>query len=222
MKYLLKNQKNKWSEEELISFKSRWRAVTIPINIKIDTQQIALFLENVLKIIELSDQIAVTDCICRTKLKNCDYPRKVCLSLGKNAIKSVSDGTAEFVSKEEAKKIVMETHENGLVHLALHRPGDDEKNIQAICSCCSCCCHALQGLLLMNMKRLVKSTEYISTHEQEKCIDCGECVDRCQFNARILNNEDMMTFNPDLCFGCGLCVKRCTQNAIEMIKRPLN
>ncbi|MFX0124083.1 MAG: ATP-binding protein [Candidatus Hodarchaeota archaeon] len=219
---MLKDKKNKWSEEELVSFKSRWRAVTIPINIKIDTQQTALLLENVIQIIELTEKIAVTDCICRTKLNNCDYPLKVCLSLGKNAIKSVSDGTAEFISKNEAKNIVIETHEKGLVHLALHRPDDDEKNIQAICSCCSCCCHALQGLLLMNMKGLVKSSEFIAIQDQEICIDCGECVDRCQFDARILDNKDRMIFNPNLCFGCGLCVSSCAQNAIEMIKRPLN
>lgn len=217
---LLENEKKKWSEEELVSFKNRWKAVTIPVNIKIDTQQTALFLENVIQIIESAKKIAVTDCICRVKIGNCDYPRRVCLSLDKNAIKGVSDGTAEFISTEEAKKIIIRTHETGLVHLALHRPGEDEKNIQAICSCCSCCCHALQGLLFMNMKNLVKSSEYISTHDQDKCIDCGECVNRCQFNARRFNNE-MLAYDPKLCFGCGLCVTSCVQNAIEMIKRSL-
>ena len=56
--YILhKNEKKKWSEEELVSFKNRWKAVTIPVNIKIDTKQTALFLENVIQIIESAKKI---------------------------------------------------------------------------------------------------------------------------------------------------------------------
>ena len=214
------NKKNRWSEEELVSFKNRWRAVTIPVNIKLDTRQTALHLDHVLTIIQSSEKIAVMNCVCRTGLQNCDYPRKVCLVLDKSASKSVNEGTAEFIFKAEAEEIILETHQKGLVHLALHRPAEDEKNIQAICSCCSCCCHALQGLLLMNMKGLVKPSKYISTHDPRKCINCGECTSKCQFNARTLSEGDIMTFNPNYCFGCGLCVTSCPQNAIEMIERP--
>ena len=196
--------------------------MTIPVNITIDVHQTALPLDRVLALIQSSEKVAVIDCICRTGLQNCDFPRKVCLSLNENATKRVADGSAEFISKTEAEKILSETHKKGLVHLALHRPKEAEKDIQAICSCCSCCCHALQGLLLMNMKGLVKPSKYISTHDPEKCINCGECVYQCQFKARKLKKEDIMTFDPNICFGCGLCVTSCAQNAIEMIERPLS
>jgi Pyruvate/2-oxoacid:ferredoxin oxidoreductase delta subunit len=218
---LLKKQKNRWSEEELVSFKNRWRAVTIPVNIKINTQQTALHLDHVLRIIKSSEKIAIANCVCRTDLQNCDFPRKVCLSLDNNATKNVTDGRAEFVSKAEAEKIILKTHKEGLILLALHQTGEDEENIQAICSCCSCCCHALQGLLLMNMKGLVKPSKYISTHDPEKCINCGDCIHNCKFKARTLSEGDIMTFNPNYCFGCGLCVTNCSQNAIVMIERIL-
>lgn len=74
----------------------------------------------------------------------------------------------------------------------------------------------------MNMKGFVKSSEFISIQDTEKCIECGECIDWCQFNARILDDKDNMIYNPNLCFGCGLCITSCSQNAIKMIKRPLN
>jgi len=221
VKILQRNSKSKWSEEELVSFQNRWRAVTIPVNIKIDTHHNTLHLDRVLAILRSSEKIAVTNCICRIDLQNCDFPLKVCLSLNGSAIKNVSNGTAEFISKNEAEKIVLETHQKGLVHLALHRPEEDEKNIQAICSCCSCCCHALQGLLLMNMGELVKPSEYISQHDLVKCINCGECTSNCHFMARTLNERGDMTFNQARCFGCGLCVTSCPEEAITMIKRIL-
>ena len=204
-----------------MSFQNRWRAVTIPVNIKIDTRQTALHLDHVLIIIRSSEKIAVTNCICRTDLKNCNFPLKVCLSLNGNAAKNVSNGTAEFISKTEAEKIILETHQKGLVHLALYRPEEDEKNIQAICGCCSCCCHALQGLLLMNMGGLVKPSKYISQHDLTKCINCGECTSNCHFMARTLSEGGDMTFNQAYCFGCGLCVTSCPEDAIVMIKRVL-
>lgn len=218
----LKTMKQKtWSKEELLDFQERWRGVTIPVNIKLDVQQTALHLEQVLDIIRESEQIAVTDCVCRAELQNCNYPLDVCLTIDSDAKRLVAEGEAEFITKAEAKKVLIATHELGLVHLALHRPSEDESHIQAICSCCSCCCHALQGLLLMDMKELIKPSTYISTHNPEECINCGDCVQRCHFNARVLNEEDIMIFNPNDCFGCGLCVSSCSQNAIEMIERSI-
>jgi Pyruvate/2-oxoacid:ferredoxin oxidoreductase delta subunit len=210
------------SKENILTFKDRWKAVTIPVNIKLDNRQTALYLDQVLSIIRSSETISVENCFCRTELQNCDFPRKVCLTLNKTAIKNANDGIAEIISKTEAEKIVLEAHQKGLVHLALHRPEEDEKNIQAICSCCSCCCSALLGLLRMNMTGLVKKSQYISTHDPEKCINCGECTSNCHFMARTLSEGGDMTFNQTYCFGCGLCVTSCPEDAILMIKRVLS
>ncbi len=216
---MLKSNEKRWTERELQDFK--WRAVTIPINVKIPIHQTALHLENVLEIVQSAKKIAVADCICRTKLQNCNHLVKVCLSLNEAAETNVSQGRSEFISKSNAEKILLETHQKGLVHLALYLPDDNETHTQAICSCCACCCHVLQGLLLMNMEELVKPSPYLATYDQEKCINCGECISRCQFKARTQNDEDSITFNPNLCYGCGLCVTNCSENAITMIKREL-
>lgn len=218
---MIKNVKRKWSKDELLDFQDRWRAVTIPVNVKINNKQTALHLDYVFDIINSSEKIAVKDCFCRIELQNCDFPLKVCLSLNEAAEKYVANGEAEFISKTEAEKIIQDIHQKGLVHLALHRLGEDEKHIQVVCSCCSCCCHALQELLLMNMKGLIEPSIYISTHDSTKCINCGKCTYQCQFNARSLSEEDIMTYNPNHCFGCGLCVTICPQKAIQMVKRKL-
>ncbi|MHA2296066.1 MAG: ATP-binding protein [Candidatus Hodarchaeales archaeon] len=219
VKTLIRNRNNKWSKENVLTFKERWKAVTIPVNIKIDTRQTALQLDQVLSIVRSAEKISVENCFCRTDLQNCDYPRKVCLSFNELASKNVNDGIAEFISTTEAEKIILEAHQEGLVPMALHRPEEDEKNIQAVCNCCSCCCSAFQGLLRLNMTGLVKRSQYVSTHDPGKCHDCGECTYHCHFKARTLGEGGEMTFNQAYCFGCGLCVTRCPEEANTMIER---
>ncbi|MFX0051309.1 MAG: ATP-binding protein [Candidatus Hermodarchaeota archaeon] len=219
---MIRNRKSRWSKENVLRFKDRWKAVTIPVNITIDHRQITLQLDQVLSLIRSSETISVGNCFCRTELQNCDFPRRVCLNLNMNAIKTANDGTAEIISKTKAEKIISEAHQKGLVLLALHPPEEDETNIQSICSCCSCCCSAFQGLLRMYMHGLVKKSQYISTQDPEKCLNCGECISYCHFMARTLDDEENMTFNPSHCFGCGLCVARCSENAIEMVERVLS
>jgi Pyruvate/2-oxoacid:ferredoxin oxidoreductase delta subunit len=221
VKNLLRNKNTRWSKENVLLFQDRWKAVTIPVNIKIDLHQTALPLDQVLALIRSAENISVTDCFCRTELQNCDFPRKVCLSLNQLAIMNVNDGSDELVSKPEAEKIVLKAHQSGLVHLALHRPEDDEKHIQAICSCCSCCCSAFQGLFRLNMSGLVKKSLYLSNHDPDKCTHCGDCTSTCHFVARTLSEGGDMVFDSNRCFGCGLCVTSCPEDAIVMIKRVL-
>ena len=67
-------------------------------------------------------------------------------------------------------------------------------------------------------KRIDGHSEYIATTDLESCIHCGECVERCIFDARILNNEKM-EYNPQACLGCGLCVTVCPVEATTMTLR---
>jgi ferredoxin len=61
-------------------------------------------------------------------------------------------------------------------------------------------------------------SEYIAVTNTEACIHCGECVDRCFFDARIFNDKQMK-YNPEACLGCGLCVTVCPVDATTMILR---
>lgn len=46
--------------------------------------------------------------------------------------------------------------------------------------------------------------------DQERCTQCGECLERCQFNAV---SEDFV-IDPIACEGCGVCVHFCPEQAI--------
>ncbi|MFX1453689.1 MAG: ATP-binding protein [Promethearchaeota archaeon] len=209
----------KWSEEKLLDFKTKWKAVTIPVNIEIENRQVALDLTKTHQILMQADKIALRDCICRVTLQNCNLPHNTCILLNKRAENFVNEGTARWITQEQAKMIVSETHKKGLVHLAMHQSNITDQLPSEICSCCSCCCQALQGLKLMNMKGLVKPSEFIAGFDQETCNQCGICVERCHFGAKIFDSDKNIIFKQDLCFGCGLCVSTCPVNAIKLIKR---
>ncbi len=213
------NEFKRWSETKLLNFKKKWQAITIPVNISIENRQFALDLTRATQILLQAEKIALGDCVCRTSLQNCSMPRNTCILLNKRAEIFVKSGRAKYITIKEAMAIVSETHERGLVHLAMHQSNNTDQFPLEICSCCSCCCQALQGLKLMNMKGLVKKSEFVATFNQKSCKQCGVCVDRCHFGARVLDSNNNIVFKQDLCFGCGLCVTSCPESLIELIPR---
>ncbi len=213
------NESKNWSEEELKNFKRKWEAITIPVNVQIENRQFPLDLTRINKILLNAEKIALGDCICRKTLQNCDIPIKTCIYLNERADLFVKSGGAEIITQKKALSIVSETHKLGLVKLSIYQLNNNENYPSEICNCCSCCCKALQGLKLMNMKGLVEPSEFVATFDEDSCIQCGICVDRCQFGARILDTDNNIIFKKDLCFGCGVCVTSCPETSIKLIPR---
>ena len=85
----------------------------------------------------------------------------------------------------------------------------------ALCSCCSCCCHELQIVKLTERKELMVHSEYIADTDYESCINCGECVERCIFDARTFYDEKM-EYGPAACLACGLCITVCPVDVTTM------
>ena len=112
--------------------------------------------------------------------------------------------------------VLRRSHEAGLVHMAYVFKYKEKPGL--ICSCCSCCCHTLGGLLRYGIHTEVLSSRLIASDAGEKCIDCGECVSRCAFEARGMK-EDKMVYDFSKCMGCGLCVSTCPTEAISMVAR---
>jgi len=212
-------ENKQWSEEILLDFKKRIKAVTIPVNIQIESGQVALDLTRSNQILMRAEKIALGNCNCRATLQNCDLPRNTCIFLNKRSEFMVERGQAKWITQKQAKAVVTDTHKKGLVHLAMYKSSNTNQFPFEICSCCPCCCQALQGLQLMNMKGLVKPSEFAANIDQETCNQCGICVERCQFGAKIFDSDKNIIFKQDLCFGCGLCVSTCPVNAIELITR---
>ncbi len=46
------------------------------------------------------------------------------------------------------------------------------------------------------------------------------CVERCQMDAILLDDDELAQVNLDRCIGCGLCVTTCPTEAICLEKKP--
>jgi Pyruvate/2-oxoacid:ferredoxin oxidoreductase delta subunit len=194
-----------WLKAGEIPYASR----VVPVRESVEAKQWVMPSEQALEILRAANTIALTDCECRTHYKRCDNPLKVCFLLDDVAVKNIEKGRGRKVSLEEAKDVLRYANEKGLVHLTFYMPGN---KIYAFCSCCYCCCHDLQMMRLYDRTDLIARSSYVAVTDMAACMACGECIDRCLFDARIWQ-EEKMHYKLELCYGCGLCVNVCLEEA---------
>lgn len=176
--------------------------------------------EKVSEIINSHTRFAVAECICRKESrmlgKGCDKLLEACMVFGLAADYYIENGLGREISKEEAREILARTEEEGLVHCSANHTG----NKMVICNCCGCCCKALGYLTQYNISTAVAKSNYYARVNEETCIGCETCVDRCQVKAIQMEDEHAL-INQDRCIGCGLCVSSCATESISMVhKRP--
>jgi Pyruvate/2-oxoacid:ferredoxin oxidoreductase delta subunit len=197
-----------WLDDRKIAYSSK----IVPVRESLENKQWILPTEQVLEIIASAATIALTDCLCRSHYKKCDHPVDVCILLNQYGRKCIDKGQGREISLDEAARVLDTANRQGLVHLSLYRP---DHQLYALCSCCSCCCHDLQLLLDYKQDTLVVHADYAAQTDMDQCIHCGECIARCAFKARKLEN-DAMVYNTKNCYGCGLCVTTCPVGATMM------
>jgi len=180
------------------------------------------------EIIEKCDEIAVGHCFCRQQrevigepCKQVDYSFESCFTLGKSARHTSNHGFSRLVSKEEALEILKKCEEAGLVHKAYHLHSDTQKEEVAICNCCSCCCPNSRNVSFIPTNN---ATNFLAEINQELCIGCGTCVEKCHMGAIELNDDDKAERIEEYCIGCGVCAYFCPENAISLTsgKRIVN
>jgi ferredoxin len=208
-KYIAKY--DEWLSKRKISFSAK----VIPVSESLEMKQWVLPTEQAMEILRNAKSVAVQDCVCRRHYRRCDKPLEVCLLLNEAGEKSISKGQARQVSLTQAENILRQANERGLVHLTLYMP---DHQVFALCSCCSCCCHDFQSVRLFDRKDLLVRSEYVAATDAEICINCGECIERCMFGARIFRDGNM-EYHPGACLGCGLCVTVCPVEATSMQPR---
>jgi ferredoxin len=188
----------------------------LTVSEEIDPEHEIIPLEEVYSIIDKNNSFAIIDCPCRLRagisgVRECTdkYPLHNCLQIGP-AADFFPDPGKKKISKEEAKEVVKQSAEVGLV-LATD---NSAKLATTICSCCECCCGILRGLTQFDNPRAIAKANFISTVDTDTCTACETCVDRCKFNA--ITVEDFAIVNPEKCIGCGLCAVTCPSDAITM------
>ncbi len=177
--------------------------------------------QKVEELINKFDDIAVGHCYCRQHKEFLGDPCKQieltpsCFTLGKSARHTSNHGFSKLVSKEEALKILKRIEDAGLVHKAYHLHSDTSKDEVAICNCCSCCCLTARDCLIFPV---ANATNYLASIDQDLCVGCGTCVEKCYNKAIQLNDDDKAERIEEFCVGCGVCAYLCPENAISLIE----
>ena len=190
----------------------------IPIEKEIEGSTEIQPYEKVSQIIDSHTKFAVADCICRKDSriagKGCDKLLEACMSFGPSADFYIENGLGREISKEEAKKILLKAEEDGLIHFSTNSVGSKA----FVCNCCGCCCKFLSHVTKYGNPHAIVRSNYYATKDQETCITCGTCVERCQVSAITFEN-DYTAIDKDMCIGCGLCASTCPTESITMVRK---
>lgn len=208
-KYSLKY--DSWLDQDLIDYSSK----VIPVHEALSERKHILPVSQAETILKKAETIALAKCICRDRYKNCDKPLEVCFILNSKGEKWIEKDLAKPIDMTRARQVLKQANKSGLVHMTLYQP---DHEVFALCSCCSCCCHDLQLVLTYGKTYITTKSDYVAEDNADDCILCGECVDRCPFNARAFS-RDSLDYRPEACYGCGLCITTCPENAITLIKK---
>ncbi len=186
-------------------------ARVIPVEQPVEAKSRILAFEDVDSLIENAGRVAVTNCTCRLIAHKCDKPVEVCLQLGKAADYTVDRGSGREITKQEARQILHQAEEAGLVHVTMNRSGDSH----FICNCCDDCCMSFT-LLIRDAINLCDPSRFTAEVDEEACTACGLCEERCYFGAMSPDKDGCAHILAEKCMGCGLCQVACPEKAISM------
>ena len=183
---------------------------------------VVLDYERASQVVNTATCITVGTCYCRHKMQHmgqaCRNPQEVCLTFNKSAESLSKHGVARQIEKAEARRILDQCIDLGLVQL-----GDNvQEAVNWICNCCSCCCEALVSYRKLGYNARI-TTNFVSTYAGEACTACSACVDQCPVNAVTLGKDtkgnDQAIVDGDRCIGCGVCVRFCRAGSLVMARR---
>lgn len=171
--------------------------------------------------IEKYEAIGVGTCFCRhaAQLRGEDVhgmPMEVCMWFGRGAEFAVERLGGRRLNKEEARKLLDDAEEAGLVHMSRNTSED----IDFLCNCDRWHCEVVTEVLKHPKPGLVFNSGFAPRIDRERCRGCGICIDRCPSGALAMDAQDLPVADMDRCFGCAVCASGCPENAILMEAQP--
>jgi ferredoxin len=176
--------------------------------------------ESAAEIVARMQAWGVTECICRKQKAlvgdPCSHPLEVCLVMSTTPGAFDQSGSTRSLTQQGALDVLHLAAQAGLVHSV----SNNQQGIWYICNCCTCSCGILRGMKDLGIANVVARSAYLCQVDTDKCLACGDCLERCQFAA--LSLEMVMTVNAQRCVGCGVCTLGCPEGALTLVERPAN
>ena len=141
------------------------------------------------KYLDKIDIISVSHCYCRHEgelLGNpCSKPKENCFNFGPFAKFLADRGFGRLVDRTEARKILKEAEEAGLVHCA----SNTSDTISFVCNCCSCHCGIMKSMQSLQATGMTAVSDFIVKLDEDACTGCETCIDRCQVKAMEMGGD---------------------------------
>lgn len=174
---------------------------------------------DMLELIDKTEHIAVGTCLCRHRGeildRPCDKPKDVCMIFGQEAKAAADRGLVTMLNKDEARAILDRAEEAGLVHQSMYHQGGF---VDFLCNCCTCHCGTLRGIKRAPVPSLAAMVRRVIEIDRQSCVNCGDCVPRCQMEALRLDLVELR-LDKSRCIGCGLCIYVCPADALKLVER---
>ncbi len=192
---------------------------TVPVQKSINVTHHVAAYDDAVSILRGKETIAVAECICRKQKKvigkGCDKKMEACFYFGSMGQYYIDRGMGRRVDFDEAVSILKEAQDSGLVT----QPATSQ-NPAGMCNCCGDCCGVLRSIKLYPRPAEIVFSNYFAAVDPELCTGCETCLDRCQMDAILMNDENQAVINRERCIGCGLCVTTCPSEAVKLMPKP--
>ncbi|MDD5494504.1 MAG: 4Fe-4S binding protein [Dehalococcoidia bacterium] len=161
-----------------------------------------------------TEHIAAGTCVCRHQGnligKPSTEPTNNCMVFGESAEFTYERGFTKKITKEEALQRLEVAEEAGLVHCYVNNPG---QFTNLLCNCCGCHCWIIKGLRNSPAPRQMINNRYLIRIDDEACISCEACIERCWMKALKLEDGKLVR-DEKRCIGCGICMRVCPTDAL--------
>ena len=177
-------------------------------------------IEDVDQVFDQVESITRLPCGCRF-ISTGKTDKRYCFGLGidKTGILGKfpeASASLEVLDKEEAKKVLRDYDEEGLVHSVWTGV---TPYVIGVCNC-DRDCMAYKGYIEKRGFPSFFRAEYVCQVDWDLCTGCKACISQCQFGAEFYSSAlGKVYIDPARCFGCGVCRATCPDDAISLVPR---